>query len=208
MQDLLTGTLSLVPRLSDPNSLSPEQIAAFIDGRLSRDERAVIEAHLADNPVARAEVADAARIVAGIPGRRASKMRFAPFAAIAAAAVFAIVLLRPGASDTRSVPQPVERRGVTEQARAIEVVSPLEGGALDSHGVFTWHAVDGGSYTIFILDESGKTIFQGSTTDTVQAMPAAVLKNGGGRYYLSVDALMPDGSSVTSGARVFVINPR
>lgn len=208
MQDSLTGTLSLAPRLSDPNSLSPEQIAAFIDGRVSNEERALIEAHLADNPAARAELVDAARIVAKAPGRRASRMRFAPIAAIAAAAVFAIVLLKPGSSETRSAPQPAERRGVTEQARAIEMVSPLEGGTLDSHGAFTWHAVDGGSYTIFVLDEAGKTIFQGSIIDTVQPMPAALLKNGAGRYYWSVDALMSDGSSVTSGAREFVVNPR
>jgi hypothetical protein len=208
MQDSLTAALSLVPRLSDPTSLSPEQIAAFIDGRVSGDERAMIEAYLADNPAARAEVVEAARIVAAMPGLRASKMRFAPAAAIAAAAVFAIVLFRPGSSETGSAPRPAERRGVAEHSRAIEMVSPLEGGALNSHGAFTWHSVDGGSYTIFILDESGKTIFQGNTTDTVQPMPAAVLKNGAGRYYWSVDALMSDGSSVTSGAREFVINPR
>jgi hypothetical protein len=208
MQDSLTGTLALVPRLSDPNSLSPEQIAAFLDGRVFGDERAMMEAHLADDPVARAELVHAARIVAGVPGRPATRMRFAPILAIAAAAVFAIVLIKPGASETRSAPQPAERRGVAAQARSIEMVSPLDGGALDSQGAFTWHAVDGGSYTIFILDETGKTIFHGSTTDTVQSIPASVLKNGAGRYYWSVDALMSDGSSVTSGAHEFVINPR
>jgi hypothetical protein len=195
-------------QLSEPDSVSPEEIAAFLDGRVTGEEKARLEAHFADNPDARRELLDASRMIAAAPSRHVSRMRFGPIVGIAAAAVLAVVLLKPDNSDRRPTVTPAERRGVAEQTRAIDLIAPVDGAELGSTQSFAWRPIEGASYRLVIMDSSGKTILQDSTTDTVHTVPGAVLRNGPGRYYWSVDALMPDGSSTTSGEQEFIVKQR
>lgn len=203
-------TLQTIPfsstALSESDPVSPEEVAAFLDGRLTGNERARLEAYFADNPEARRELIGASRIIATMPPRvRASRLRFAPVIAIAAAAVFLIVLIKPGSSHPPSTIAPVERRGAAEQTRGVDLIAPVDGGELAATPSFVWRPIDGASYTLVVQDAAGRTILQQKTVDTVHAVPAVVLKSVAGRYYWSVDALMPDGSSTTSGKQEFVI---
>ena len=204
-------TLHTIPasstQLSEPDSVTPEEIAAFLDGSLTVEDRARVEAHLADNPDARRELVDASRIIVTMPSTPIRRARFVPIAAIAAAAVIAIVLLKPGAAARSSATVPAERRGVAEQIRAVDMVEPVNGGEPGSTQSFIWRGIEGASYRLVILDAAGRTILQENTTDTVHSIPAIVLREAG-RYYWNVDAQMPDGSSMTGGHREFVVKER
>src|SRR4051812_36262252 len=95
MQQTLQTGANTASHLSDQNSPSAEEIAAFIDGRLDEDARARVEAYLADNPDARSELLDVAKILETVPAPRRDATRIGYLVAIAAAAVFAIVMLKP-----------------------------------------------------------------------------------------------------------------
>lgn len=207
MEQTLHATPFSSTQLSEPDSVSPEEIAAFLDGSIAGQDRARVEAYFADNPDARRELIEASRIVATLPRRPVSRSWFVPAAAVAAAAVIAIVLATPGNSN-REATRVAERRGAAQPTQTVELIAPAKGEELGITEPFVWKSIEGASYTIFVLDPAGRTILQESTTDTVYSVPALVLKQSPGRYYWSVDAQMPDGSSTTSGSQEFVVSHR
>jgi hypothetical protein len=195
-------------QLSESHFISPEEIAAFLDGRVTGEERARLEAYFAENPEARRELVDASRIIASMPTRPKRRMSFAPIAGIAAAAAIAIVFLKPQVAERPASPVTAERRGTsTERIAAINLVTPANGADIGNTRVLVWRGVEGASYRLVVLDAAGETILQESTTDTVRSIPAALLK-ATTHYYWNVDAQMPDGSSITSGMHEFVVKEK
>lgn len=192
-----------MPEDSMPFHLENGRLAAYIDHRLPADERAEVEAHLADCAACRAEVVAVGRL-------RRSLTRRSPWvvaAPVAAAAVLVFVLLgRPSPPATGT--DPVVRGG-SESVPEVVVVTPSETTTLDPRSAsFVWHPVASGvSYRFVVTDSSGGSVWNAITGDTIARLPAGVHLAPGGRYYWYVDALLADGRSVTSGAREFRTMP-
>jgi hypothetical protein len=193
--------------MSENDSPSPDEVAAFIDGRLSKEERARLEAYFASNPSARRELIEASRIVATLPAPERDSRRWIPIAGVAAAAAAAILIVVRPPDSSSSARVASAQRGVGEQAQTIPLVSPAADESVSDAGsrAFVWRSVEGAKYRLVVSDASGKTLLQQSTADTLVAIPAAIATNKPGTYYWSVDALEPDGSSVTSGVRAFTV---
>ena len=186
-----------------PFHLENGRLAAYLDKRLPADERAEVEAHLADCAECRAEVVAVGRL-------RRSLTRRSPWviaAPVAAAAVLVFVLLgRP--SPPAAGTGPVVRDG-GEPAPVIAVVAPAAATTVAGESLsFVWRPVPSAmSYRIVLSDSSGGLIWSGASSDTSARPPAAVVLTPGGLYYWYVDALLADGRSVTSGAREFRATP-
>ena len=192
----------------DNEPLNPDDVAAFLDGKLEGDELTRVEAHLAYNPLARQELIKASRIISSAPKREVKRpFRFAPLIGLAAAAAIAVVMIRPGDTARESSAVATERRGAGDEPDRVEIVSPGDDQTIvGSKQPFAWHPVDGSTYRVVIQDISGNTVFQTTLSDTSLALPASV--RAAGTYYLSVDALAPDGTSITSGPHQFLLNKK
>src|SRR6185503_12277086 len=180
---------------NDP--LTPDEVAAFLDGKLEGVELERVESHLAANPAARQEIIKASRIIATSPRRQGRKWsRLYPLAGLAAAAAIAIVVLRPDGAPASHSPVSTERRGIADEPDRIVVVSPADAGHVSSRDeTFTWRAVEGATYRVVISDASGNTVFQTDTGDTTLVIPPSV--RAAGTYYWRVDARAADGTSLT-----------
>lgn len=191
---------------NDP--LSPDDVAAFLDGRLEGDALERVQARLADDPSARQEIIKARRIASSVPAAGLQRRRWLPAAGLlAAAAAIAVVVLQPGDASRSPAGVASERRGVADEPDRVEVVTPAPGDDLSSDvAAFAWRPIEGATYRIVVSDEAGRTLLQENTTDTALSIPGSLRKAG--RYYFKVDAQSPDGSSVTSGVREFVVTAR
>lgn len=195
--------------MSEEAQLSPDALAAYLDGRLEGQELDRVEAHLADNPSARQELINASRIIAAAPQRHRRRSYWIPLAGLAAAAAIAIVAGLPKMSlrDPASVSS--ERRGATEAYDRVVLLNPQNGQRVELSPLsLSWRSIDGASYRVVVSDATGKTLLQQNTYDTLVSIPDSVLASGNGTYYWTVDALAPDGSSMTSGASEFIVGNR
>jgi len=194
--------------LSGP--LSPEELAAYLDGRLSGKELERVEVMLASSAEARAELMDVSRLVATIPERRKPVGRRWMFvSALAAAAVLAIVLV-PSLTRTPSPPRvATERRVIDDEGSRIRVISPPEGPSVSAGDVrFVWDGVAGASYQFTLTDVDGRVVWQSSTDDTTLVLPGSVKLGAQRSYYWNVDALAANGSSVTTGVRELKVSAK
>jgi hypothetical protein len=174
--------------------LEPHEVAGYVAGRLSADERRRTEAHLADCAPCAEEVVAVARLA----GPRRSFRRWLPAAAVAAALVGIAVLLPPGKPGSDVV-----RDGGS--GPKIAVVVPPDGGTVAGRPSFVWRRVEGAStYRLTVTGESGDSIWAMTTADTSLAVPREVTLRAGKRYYWYVDALLSDGGSLSTGILEFV----
>ena len=188
--------------------LAPEEIAAFLDGRLEGPELSRVQALLAGDPDARQELIKASRIVASAPESGDPQRSLIPaFGTLVAAAAIAVLFIPAREAGRDAAPVSADRRVPADVSPKIQVVVPSEGSSIreDEHA-FMWRRVDGATYRVVVTDLSGNTVLHEDTPDTVLAIPEALLRNDGAIYYFSVDALLPDGSSVGSGADEFVMS--
>lgn len=200
--------LALADALTEINSPSATEVAAFIDGTLAGEDRERLEAYFADHPLARRELVHASRIVSTLPAVRSRNTRWAQVSGLIAAAAVAVVLLRPGALPPEPVQSSSRQRGVIEESQSVTVVAPgAELTMAVADRAFVWRSIDGATYRLIVLDGDGRTILRQSTSDTTVSVPSKLAESAG-TYYWSVDAQAPDGSSVTSGVREFTITSR
>ncbi len=198
-----------VTTVSADGPLPPEDVAAYLDGRLSDEARERVESVLAGSAEARAELVEASRLIATIPVRQTQPKRpWVLVSAVAAAAVLALVM-GPSLSQKPATQQiATERRAPVSPGSGIRTLSPEDGALIGWSGAradvrFTWAAVPGATYQLTVTDAEGRTVWQADTTDTTLVLPQTVELSGPASYYWNVDALAPDGSSATTGVREF-----
>lgn len=180
--------------------LRPEDVAAYLDGRLSGEELERVESVLAESPEARRELVEASRLLATLPVRRSSLRRPMLVAGAAAAAVLALVAIPTILQDRGTERVSAERPARSDDVTGIRKVLPEDGAEVGPTGVrFLWGTVLGATYHLTITDTQGRTIWQTSTADTTLILPETVPLLGPTSYYWNVDALAPDGSSTTTG---------
>ena len=184
------------------NHLESSEVAAYLDRALARADRGRVEAHLADCDECRREVIEVSRLRHTSASRR-RWLFFAP--AAAAAAILIIVFARP--ADTPG-PGPLLRDGGEEPVLTVSLVTPTDSATVEGRAVvFTWRSAGSGvSYRVTLTDQRGDVVWSGAASDTTARVPGSQLREGR-PYFWYVDALLPDGRSVTSGVRRFTARP-
>jgi hypothetical protein len=178
--------------------LESAEVASYLDRALPPAERERVEAHLADCAECRREVIEVSRLRHTSASRR-RWLLFAP--AAAAAAILIAVLARP--ADTPG-PGPVLRDGGEEPSLTVSLVAPTDSATVEGRAVaFTWRSAgDGVSYRLTVTDDWGDVVWSGASADTTARLPSTSLRTGR-PYFWYVDALLPDGRSMTSNVRRF-----
>ena len=163
--------------------LDPNEVVAYVDRVASPTARARIEAHLATCAECRAEVSDAARIIATVPPARRTRRR----ALVSAAGIAAMLLvfLWPRA-DRGPVNQQHRELPVTTTI-APTILTPV--GPVESAPKFAWSSVPHADrYGVRLFDSNGSVLWQRETTDTVLALPPSLNLREGRSYYWKIEA--------------------
>lgn len=181
--------------------LESSEIAAYLDRALPPSERAQVEAHLADCAPCRRESIEVLRVRNSMR-RRSRWVVIPPVAAAAAVALF--LLVRSGGIPGPT--PPVLRDGGDGSIPRVVLVSPPDSGVVGAQRVsFVWRSVGPGvSYRITISDPKGDIVWSAAASDTSARVPASVSLRPSS-YYWYVDALLPDGRSITSGVHPFSV---
>ena len=190
--------------LPDPRHFSAEQLAAFLDGHLTTDERGRALAHFAACSACRREMA-ATRQMLG------PKRTGRPFVTVglmtAIAAALAVVMVSRTARDDvagQATERTGERAARPDQLPRVIVVSPVERAVVDSALVFRWRpAGSEATYRVVVQDAGGAVTWETTTGDTTAALPGAIMLRSGAQYFWSVDAQLADGGSATGGTHRF-----
>ncbi len=124
---------------------------------------------------------------------------------MAAAAVFAILVLGPEGTESDSVLRGQRADGTRTFAAVVPAVdAEVRAGSL----VFTWRSEGTGvHYLLTVTEESGDVLWTADTSDTTVVLPNNVGVTPGQRYYWYVDALLEGAASSTTGVRAFVLRP-
>jgi hypothetical protein len=187
--------------------LSADDVAAFVDGRLSADERSSVEAHLAVCADCRAEVVAISALVESIPGRARPRARWPIIGGvIAAAAAVLLFMMLPGTRDASRRTTRLEERSPSRATKGIEIISPSPAAQVARDSLrFTWRRNDSSSYRLFLTDSAGEQRYTTSTSDTTLVLPPTVGLMAGALYFWYVDGLRSDGTSVSSPPTAFSI---
>ena len=163
--------------------LDPREVVAYVDRVATPSERARIESHLVSCPECRAEVSEAAHIIATVPRARGTGRRLAiPAAGIAA---MLLVFLWPRAD--RQNGQLQHREAPVTTTIAPVILAPV--GAVESANVFTWSSVPHADrYQLRVFDSDGGVAWESETTDTVLTPPPTITLRPGSSYYWKVQA--------------------
>jgi hypothetical protein len=186
--------------------LDPDLIAAYAERRLTPQEQAPVEAHLATCAECRRE-ASAAALLVREERRRRGWLLSLPVVAVAAVLAMVVVLTpstdRPGRGGTLRPGDEAQREGV----RTLAAFAPAEGSVVPRVNLrFTWQR-DGPDalYHFTLADRSGLPRWQITTGDTSLAVPDTLALSPGERYLWYVDVLLPDAQKATTGVREFTL---
>jgi hypothetical protein len=188
----------------DADHPSTEDLAAYLSGSLPASEALDLENHLSDCWSCRQEVIGGRRLLRSIP-------RTVPWLAVpaAAAAILALLLLRPGPAGRPGDEALRSESEIGAEGRSLlTVVSPEEGETLGVGAPFIWRSDPAQPlYRVTVADRTGRTLWTGDTSDTTLTTPPALRLDRGSRYFWYVDALDAEGRSVTTGTRSFYTPP-
>lgn len=189
----------------DNEGLTPDELAAFLDGKLEGEELERVQGYLADNPSARQELIKASRIAASAPSVTTVRQRprwLYPAVALAAAAAL-MVSLRPQ-STAPSEKTSTERRPAIEEAERVELRSPANGQSISQNGVeFAWRPYGNATYQFVLKDDSGSRLYEKTTQDTVLSLDPSIAAKAKGKLYWTVDAFRENGSVISSAEGEF-----
>lgn len=179
------------------------RIAAYAEGRLGGDDRAAMEAHLAECADCRAEATEVALL---LREPAALRRRWIGIPAAVAAAAAAVVLLAGPFRDSSTAGDALRRPGVEadrEAVPAIEVILPSAGDPIPMDSArFVWHGLGADVlYRFTLTDPSGAVLWERELADTALVLSAETRLPGGGRFLWYVDASLPDGGVATTGVR-------
>lgn len=170
------------------------EIAAYLDRGADADAIERFEAHLAQCDACREDVVEARRVL-GI-ARRPRRL-LVMTGALAAAAMLVVVSLPVSRSDDQ------RWRAGDGGAGGLVAYRPLGEVGTDSFR-FVWGAAPNVvSYRLTVTGTDGALVWTANTTDTSTTLEPGHPLVGGIPYYWAADALLDDGSSLTTGLRAF-----
>jgi hypothetical protein len=173
------------------------EIAAYLDRGLRPDQVDRIEEHLVQCADCRDNVIKAQELVA-----RTRRPRPMIQVGLLVAAAAAIVIIALPALRTRWMGDAASMRD-EDSATALIAYGPV-GQSTVVPIRFTWGSAPGSlSYRLSLTDMRGKAVWSTSVSDTTVVLPASVEIVGGGRYVWVVDAILSDGTTMSTGLREF-----
>jgi anti-sigma factor ChrR (cupin superfamily) len=179
--------------------LTPDDAAAYVDGRLTVAERAAIDSHLAQCAECRSEVVDVTRLVRAAPQRR----RWTILAPLAAAAAVFILFVAPR---TRDSAPPMLREPAVTTTGAPTLNIPR--GGVTVLQAMTWSSVPhADQYRVTLFDRDGSIAWRTQSEDTTVLLPDTVHITRGVPYYWKVDARIELGRWVSSELTSFTLEP-
>jgi hypothetical protein len=186
---------------------SSEEIADYLNGRVSPTVRSTLESHFADCRSCRQQVVSTRRVLTSFSTRRSIAWAI-PATAVAA---MAWILVGPR-SESGDAQQELRRgRGATgdpEMPAGVAIIAPATDAAVDRARVaFIWHAQAARPLFRLTLSEGDREVWSATTRDTTLRPPSSVVLEPGRTYLWYVDALDAEGRSVTSGTQRFVARP-
>lgn len=181
--------------------LAPEQSAGYLDGVLTREERAVVEAHLAVCSECRDEVVALRPVVQRRDPRR-SALRAVAVAGAAAAAV--VLLLLP--NRVSGPEQSTHRDRQDDVAPAVVPRAPAGEGLRPA--LLAWSPLAQASrYRVQVFDAEGSVLFRAEAADSALGLPDSVPLSPGRPYFWKVEADTGWDRWVSSGLVEFSIAP-
>lgn len=214
-------------------------VASYFDGQLAKNKRKPLERHLADCRFCQARIGmlnrlDLDETEASVPGdalaqakllhrntRRRSVTRVAAWAS-AAVVVLSMFLLMGGDLFHRdltgagpSIEAPVteqfrQLRNVDRHTARLDILIDSPSGAAGPGTQVHWQHVDGNiHYTIRVLSEAGDIVWTERSQENQWVLQESLQLAAGREYYLQIEAVMPDGDTVSSRHVSFqTANPR
>jgi anti-sigma factor RsiW len=192
--------------------LTAEQLASYLDGRLTPTEHDRVLAHFDRCAECRREMTASRGVIghAQPAGMESFARRTLVPALVGLAAVLAIAVASPMLRDLRA-PDPAVRAPVglveSDIVAQMATVSPGDDGSfLGEPGVFVWRAASADAeYHLTVTDATGGIVWLKRTTDTSVVVPGDLRLPRGKDYFWSVDALLGDGRSATTRVHRFSI---
>jgi len=186
------------PGNADADAPDPALLLRVAKGEATEAERLAVLDRVMQSGELRGEY-DLMRALASAQQRRATLWPRLLAAAVVVLAIGGSLIWRRA-----SVQQDPWRGG----GEHLPIVAPLPDALVAAPVTLAWHPAAGATaYDIELLGEDGKVVWQYSTADTVQAVPATVGLVAGPAYRWSVTARLPDGVSVRSPLSSFRIRP-
>jgi len=215
-----------------------QALAAYFDGQMSDADHLAMERHLADcrhclacigmlnrqqeegdvQRVPEEALASAKRLTQTAPVRR---LKWAPAwaaAAIVLIAVFSIMNSRqapvpaPGATpaeQTRAAQSSRQLRNIDRSALSLDVLSPAPGEAVTQGSLIRWTEITGNiHYNIFILSNAGDVLWTERLQGTEWVLQESLNLAAGSEYFFRVEAVLPDGGTVSSKHLAFRVADR
>ncbi len=171
--------------------LSELTVAAYVERRLARAERAAAEAHLAQCAACRMEIIEVSRL---LPARTRVPRFAVPLTAAALLATALIVAdghLQGGA--------PVLRSAGSESG--IVITAPLDQQVVSQSPELAWHHVPNtGQYRVTITNNAGDIVSEKLSVDTTLVLSALA---GGTTFHWYVTAILRNGAAASSSVRTF-----
>jgi anti-sigma factor RsiW len=180
--------------------LSPEVLAAYLDDKLSSEQRSQVELHLASCDECRAELADINRL-------QRTRVRRKWLSVVVPAATAAALILVIALPRERTRPSDIRSRANVDDR--LVVISPVPSADIPPGPInFVWHSAGpGASYTITLQEAEGRPVWTSSVADTVVALPDSITLAPGRHWFWSVDALLPNGRSLSTGMQRLTRRP-
>ena len=180
------------------NHLTPEVLAGYLDDALPAEEKRQTELHLASCGECRTELADVRRLQA-----RGFRLSRPVLVSLATAAAILLVVAIP-----RETPAPSTVRSGSGTNPVLEIVAPLPSETVASPVTFIWRSAgSGASYAFSLQREDGTVAWTSSTADTSIAVPDSLELGSGRTWFWYVDALLPDGQSLSTGVQRLRTSP-
>ena len=180
--------------------LEPGDLAAYVDGALSPEDRSRIELHLVDCDACRDELRAVVQLVGGAPRRRTW---YLPIGIAAAAAAITLLIVHP----MRHHPAPANREPMVTTTVAPVVVVPRGTGGIPRSLVWT-SVPHADRYRLTLFDDTGRAIWDTQATDTSVSLPARIVLLPGGSYFWKVEAQTGWNRWVSSALVRFSIDSR
>ncbi|MGD8358243.1 MAG: anti-sigma factor [Lysobacterales bacterium] len=199
--------------------LDPGQLAAFMDGGLSFEERAAAERHLAgcdhclaqlaamlrsaggtDVPSLPAEVVEQAERLA-TPSQRRRRTHFGWAAAAVLVLAVSIVSIQWVGGPTAPEQEPTrETRYIDRQPLQPTLLAPREGSVIQPlEQVFRWTSVPGSLfYDVQLVNADGDLLLRERVDDTRWLIPKDLKLTPGAEYYVRIDAYVSDAKYLSS----------
>lgn len=193
--------------------LTASQASAYLDGELENSERLAVESHLASCRECRDELASVGNLVheaGSSSGRRWPRWKVAVPAAAAAAVVLLAVgrFLGPAGEpvDTIRGPEAVGVPGAEPGGlpRFTALYPPLGDTVPREALEFRWGAAGPEAhYRLSLAEGGGRVVWTLTTADTVASLLPEVRLEPERLYFWFVDAILPDGRTLTTGVQRF-----